>query len=193
VRKATAAAVKSLDPGKELRDAEQAFDFTPTAQNQMRLANALLESGATAQAVQHFNACLKGPFASDPEIRLRAAKAHLLNGEGAAAIELIEAVRKQRPDYRAEQVSLMLAQAYAQAGRNKDARDEFSSAIARFGSFEIRAEYVIWALSVGDMKVASEQYSRIEHAMKHWNKHTRSLNRALVQRLESAFAAAQGA
>lgn len=193
VRKATVAAVKTLDPGKELRDAEQAFEFTPTAQNQMRLAQALLEAGSTAEAVRHFNACLKGPFASDPEIRLSAARAHLLNGEGAAAIELLDAIRKQNADYRAEQVSLLLAQAYAREGRNNDARTEYISAVARFGSFEARAEYAIWALSVGDMLAASEQYSKIERAMKHWNRHTRSLNSSMVKRLELAFAAAHRA
>ena len=45
IRKATVAAKNVLDPGRELREAEQAFDLTPTAQNQLRFANALLEAG----------------------------------------------------------------------------------------------------------------------------------------------------
>ena len=39
-RKAVAAAGRALDPGRELRAARDAFDYTPTAQNQMRLAAA---------------------------------------------------------------------------------------------------------------------------------------------------------
>ena len=50
-RKAGAAIQKSLDPGRELRDARDAFDLTPTAHNQMRLAAALLDAGEIAQAV----------------------------------------------------------------------------------------------------------------------------------------------
>src|SRR5271169_3342802 len=42
LHRATAAAVNTLDPGKELREAERAFDLIPTAKNQMRFANALL-------------------------------------------------------------------------------------------------------------------------------------------------------
>jgi len=189
VRKATSAAVKSLDPGKALREAQQAFDLTPTAQNQMRLASALLDAGATDQAAQHYEACLKGPFATDPDIRFGAAKARLHNGQGAAAIELLEAIRNQNPDYRAEHVSLLLAQAKAVENRHDEARTEFSKAIARFGSLETRAEYAIWALGIGDVKTAHDQYKEVAHAMRHWNKHTRSLNKPLVQRLDAAFAA----
>lgn len=36
---------KSLDPGRDVREARSAFDLTPTAHNQMRLAAALLEAG----------------------------------------------------------------------------------------------------------------------------------------------------
>ncbi|NTV09845.1 MAG: tetratricopeptide repeat protein [Zoogloea sp.] len=189
VRKTVTAAARSLDPGRNLREAQQAFDLTPTAQNQMRLASAFLETGAAAQAVEHYESCLRGPFASDPEIRLGAARARLANGQSAAAIELAEAIRKDDPGYRAEQVSLLLAQAYGHAGRNDEARNEFASAVARFGSLEARTEFAIWALSVGELDSATGLYREIEDSMRHWNKHTRTLNKAIIDRLESAFSA----
>src|SRR5258706_3429260 len=70
---------KSLNPGRELREARRAFDLSPTVQNRMRLAHALLAGGAASQALEHFDACLQGPFANDPEIRFRAARARLDN------------------------------------------------------------------------------------------------------------------
>ncbi|MEQ1514983.1 MAG: hypothetical protein ABL931_00670, partial [Usitatibacteraceae bacterium] len=69
--------VKALDPGREMRAAKEAFELTPTAQNQIRLANALLEAGETVKAVEQFDQCLKGPFAKDPEIGFSAARAKL--------------------------------------------------------------------------------------------------------------------
>lgn len=66
---------KKLDPGREVREARQAFDLTPTAHNQMRLAGALLDAGQAAEAVAQFDACLQGPFANDPEVILGAARA----------------------------------------------------------------------------------------------------------------------
>ena len=187
VRKSVFSAAKSLDPGRDLREARHAYDLTPTAQNQMRLAAALLESGASAEAAEHYEACLKGPFANDSEIRLGAAKARLQSGHGVAAIELLEAIRSEYPNFRPEQVALLLAQAYGQAGRTQDARTEFTSAINRFGNFEIRVEYAIWALSIGDRESANAQYQEITQTMKHWTKQTRSFNKPIISRLEAAF------
>ena len=67
-RKVVSAAARSLDPSRELREARAAFDYTPTAQNQMRLALAQLEAGAADEASNNYEACLRGPFASDLEI-----------------------------------------------------------------------------------------------------------------------------
>lgn len=188
VQKTVSAAARSLDPGRDLREAQDAYKLTPTAQNQMRLAAALLAAGATAEAAEHYEACLQGPFATDAEIRFGAANARLQSGHSVAAINLLEAIRTENPDFRTEQVSLLLAQAYGQAGRTQEAKAEFSSAMSRFGSFEVRAEYAIWALSVGDYSSAKALYQEISQTMKHWPKHARSQNRPIVSRLEAAFA-----
>ena len=63
-RKVVASAAKALDPTRELREARAAFDYTPTAQNQMRLAAALLAGGDAQEAARNYEACLKGPFLS---------------------------------------------------------------------------------------------------------------------------------
>ena len=62
VRKAGSAIQATLNPGREMREAQQAFDLTPTAHNQMRLAAALFDAGMVAQAVEQYDACLRGPF-----------------------------------------------------------------------------------------------------------------------------------
>ena len=62
-RRAVAAASRAIDPGRDVREARSAFDETPTAQNQMRLAAALLETGEAEEAAKLYEGCLKGPFA----------------------------------------------------------------------------------------------------------------------------------
>jgi hypothetical protein len=68
--KALALAAKKLDPTKELREARAAFEFTPTAQNHMRLASALLEAGEAQEAAQNYETCLAGPFSNDLDLSL---------------------------------------------------------------------------------------------------------------------------
>ncbi|HEY0589399.1 MAG TPA: hypothetical protein VGD52_24945 [Pseudoduganella sp.] len=187
-RKAVAAAGRMLDPGRELREARDAFEFTPTAQNQMRLAAALLEAGEAAEAATTYEACLQGAFGSDLEIRLGAARANLAIGAHGKTIEHLEYIRRADPNYRAEQCSLPLAKEFAADGRNDEARAEFESAVDRFGSFDARAEFAIWAAGVREYQLAQRLQNELQHTMDRWNRHTASMNDAMVRRLKTAFA-----
>lgn len=192
LRQATAVAIKNLDPGRELRDARTAFDLTPTAQNQMRIANALLEAGEPQQAAQQFDVCLQGPFAKDAEIRFGAARAKLLCGQPAAASALLAQIRTDTPTFRPEEVALLTAHALAAEGRNEEARQAYAAAVERFGSVPCRAEFAIWSVSVGDLPTAQRLHAELEHAKKHMTQHARSLHQPLFRRLQSALGARQG-
>jgi hypothetical protein len=191
MRKAGMAVAKSLDPGKDMREAQHAFELTPTAQNQMRLAHAQLDAGELDQAMKNFDACLHGPFAHDPEIRFGAARVRVLNGQGAAALELLAPLRSNNPEYRTEQVALLCAQAHAAQGQQAEARRAFAETVERFGGLEARVEYAIWALAQGESDIAHAQKKEIEHAKKYWKAHTLAFNKDLLKRLDAAFAAQQ--
>jgi hypothetical protein len=188
-RKAVSAAARTLDPGRELREAREAYDFTPTAQNQMRLASALLAGGQPEEAASTYEACLNGPFANDLEIRLGAARATLASSRPAAAVAHLQAIRAADAGFRPEQVALLLAQALAGAGRHDEARAEFESALGRFNSFAVQAEYAIWAAGMGDADKANQLYGDLQRTMERWARHTRDMNQSLVRRLNAAMAA----
>ena len=185
-RKVVSVAARSLDPTRELRDARAAFDYTPTAQNQMRLAAALLDNGQPAEAADHYEACLRGPFAADPEMRLAAARAALAAGRGAVAVDHLQAIRTADPSFRPEPVALLFAQSLNAAGRSPEAGDEFASAAQRFGSFACYAEYAIWAAQAGDSDLAARLKTEADRMMQRWDRHTRELNRPLIRRLDQA-------
>jgi hypothetical protein len=186
-KKVVSAAVKAIDPSRELREAIAEFGYTPTAQNQMRLAAALLEAGRAEEAATNYEACLKGPFAADPEIRFGAARSFVDCGRYQQAISHLLAIRDSYEAFRPEQLTLLLARAYAGAGRSADASAEFASAVDRYGSFEARAEYAIWALNSGDRHTADRLRAEIDRATKHWNRHTREINTPLLRRLSDAY------
>src|SRR3954451_3836459 len=129
------AAARALDPQREVRTARTAFEETPTAQNQMRLASALLAAGDAPAAAQAYEACLDGPFARDLETRFGAARSYVECERYADALLLLEPLRHEHPD-RAEPVALLTARALAGVGRHADARAAFASAEQRFGSYE---------------------------------------------------------
>lgn len=186
-RRAVTTAARSLDPGRELREARAAFDYTPTAQNQMRLAAAQLEAGAAAEAAATYEACLQGAFASDLEIRYGAARANVAAGRFAAAVAHLQTIRASDPNFRAELISLLLAQALAGAGRQAEAKQEFEATLTRFGSFAARAEFAIWAANNGDIALASQLYPELQSTMARWTRPTRDMNMPLIRRLNAAM------
>lgn len=185
LHKVTSAAVNRIDPGRELREAKAAYDFTPTAQNQWRYADALLAADKVAEAVEQFELCLRGPFANDLEIQFAAASAHLRFNQPERAMELSLAIRAGSASFRTEAVMLLLAQIYARQGKHDQAKQEFEQAVARFGSVEARAEYAIWAAHNGDMETAQHYFAELEQLKMHWNKNSREHYLPLMERLDS--------
>ena len=188
--KAVSAAAKAIDPLREVREARAALEDAPTAQNQMRLAAALLEMGNAAEAAQQYQSCLQGPFASDPDIRLGAARSFVECQRYADALRYLEPLRAERPEFRAEPVSLLMARSYAATARGAEARAEFESAVSKFGTYESKAEYAIWAYAVGDVSSADKLFVELDKISSRWNSLTRELNESVARRLAAARAIA---
>lgn len=185
-RKAMSAAAKVLDPQREVRAAREAFEETPTAQNQMRLAAALLDVGDAPASAQAYEACLDGPFAKDPEIRLGAARAFVECERYADALGHLEALRREHPDHRPEPVALLIGRALAGCGRHAEARAEFAAAEQRFGTYEAKAEYAIWAYAVGDRVTSTRLQGETDRIASRWNGLARELNAPAMKRLRAA-------
>jgi hypothetical protein len=188
VRKAGAVIQRTLDPGRELREARAAFDLTPTAHNQMRLASALFEAGQVAEACEQYDACLRGPFAKDAEIGLGAAQARIANGQPQAAISLLRDVAVHHPTFRPEQVGLLLAKALDGAGQKDEAGAQFAAMAQRFNTIESHGERALWAIGNGERAAALEALKEVAHLRKHAAKYTLGLHADLLRRLDAASA-----
>lgn len=189
--KAVAAAAKAMDPGRDVREARAAFEDAPTAQNQMRLAAALLDFGDAAEAASNYEACMSGPFSNDPEMRIGAARAFVECQRYAEAMPHLQTLRSERPDFRPEVVSLLLARCHAGTSRGAEARAEFQSAEARFGTYEAKAEYAIWALAIGDKHTAGRLDADLQKISARWNPLSRELNDPVHRRYLAAKQMAQ--
>lgn len=72
----------------------------------------------------------------------------------------------------------------------REARQAFEAANARFGTFEAKAEYAIWACAIGDTATAERLRPELEKIAARWSPLTRELNAPEARRLEAAQAAA---
>lgn len=181
------AVVRTIDPDKELREARAAFDATPIPINQIRLAHALLESGNTKEAAFHYESCLRGTATGDPDIGLYAAHAFLEYGRADRALPYLQAIRGTYPHFNTEQIAMLMARALSAVGRKEDARTEFTSAIHRFGTFQVKAEYAIWAIQMGDSATAIRLTPDLERIMQYWNHASRERHAGLLVRWNAAM------
>lgn len=185
--KAVRAAANLLDPERELREAREAYDLSPSAQNQWRLADALLARGEGGESLGLFDAALAGPLGHDPALQLAAARAKLTTGNAGSAVSLLQKLRQAQPQFRPEAVSQLLAESLAAVGRRQEAQIEFADAVARWGSVELRCAYAIFAAASGDLTTANAQRAEVERAQRHWNRHARDLHAPMIRRVDDAL------
>lgn len=190
VRQAGAVLAKVVDPGRDLRAAREAFEITPTAQNEARLAAALLEADKLPDAVAHYRNCLAGPFGSDPDLRVGAARAHLAMRNFDEAVRLLDAVRAETPSYRSTDTLILLGHARWAQGNVEGARAALAQAAKDHGGIEGRAEYAMFCLDTGDVGTARAIQGDIDIDAKTWNSRTRKLHKPVLNRLAEAWSRA---
>ncbi|KFN49101.1 tetratricopeptide repeat protein [Arenimonas composti] len=130
-----------LDPGRELREAREAYEHAPSVRNAVRLGDALLADGRAAEALPLYDGALSGLYADDPDLGARKARALLELGHADEARDLLDALIAAKPDYRSPDAHLTYARAVAATGDRERAHEEFAALLDSFPGLEARARY----------------------------------------------------
>jgi hypothetical protein len=121
VRAAKAAAIRKLDPDRELRAAREAVETTDTAANRTVLADALADKGDWGDAVLHYRAALAKMPAGDRVAQLKLARALLESGDAAAARRQLETLPESGSQTENDRAALLLARALQACGDHEKA------------------------------------------------------------------------
>jgi hypothetical protein len=116
VRAVKAAAIRKLDPDRELRAARDALETTDTAANRTALADALAEKGAWGDAVFHYREALARMPAGDRAARLKLGRALLESGDTTGARKILEALPESASQSENDRGALLLARALQECG-----------------------------------------------------------------------------
>jgi hypothetical protein len=116
VRAVRAAAVRKLDPERELRAAREAVDVADTASTRTALADALAESGNWGEAVRHYREALARTPGKDRTARLKVARACLESGNVAEARRLLEELPESASPSENDRAALLLARSLEELG-----------------------------------------------------------------------------
>ncbi|HEX5694651.1 MAG TPA: tetratricopeptide repeat protein [Arenimonas sp.] len=187
VRRAGAKVKQLLDPGRELREATEANELSPSVGNQLRLAEALLEAGRPGEAVAHYQLALQGLYAGDPDIQSRLAKALLESGRAADARDLLDRVIAEHPKFKSPPAHLTYARAVAACGDREKAHEEFGVLVGYYPGLEARARYAALLQEWGDAEAARKLAADTLRESQRLPAHTRGNERewiALLQKVD---------
>lgn len=175
-------AQKIIDPTKSLRDAKSAFEYTPTAKNQLVYARALFECGQYSDAAVNFEACLTGLFEDDLDIRLDAAKAHLNSSNPIKALEHIKFIEEQDSNFRTEAILIFKSNCFKALGQIDQARIALRTAFEKSGSFESLVENGIFAFENNDTIASAQISERVEIELSRISNHAKNFHAPLLKR-----------
>jgi hypothetical protein len=121
VRAAKAAAVRKIDPERDIRAAREALDTADTAASRSALGDALAESGAWSEAALHYRVALDRSPVSDRAAQLKLARAQLETGNPGAARGLLETLPESASPSENDRAALLLARSLDDSGETERA------------------------------------------------------------------------
>lgn len=172
-----------LDPGRELREAREAFEHSATVDNRLRLADALAAAGRHAEAVDAFRTSLRGVHGDDPAIQVRLAGALLESGRPGEAVGVLDEVIRRHPAFRSADGHLLVARALAADGQRERAREEFDVLVGYYSGYEARAHYADALAGWGDGEAAQRLAADSLREAKRLPAYARRANREWLDRL----------
>lgn len=147
LRKVEEKVIKSIDPTRELRAAQEAFDLTPTIGNRLRLAQASENMGDWSGAETLYRDCLTGQYEEDPAALMGHARTLVELGRNQQALDRINQLRVLGREGPYE--ALVFARAAEALGQNDEAEEAYAFSAPRIPTLEAQARYVRFLRLVG--------------------------------------------
>jgi len=179
---------KTLDPGRELRDAAKALEVSDSVENRLRMADALARSKDPAAAAPLYRDCLTGAFADSPEIMLKLARAEFDAGDFASAKRSLDALSESNPDYRSDEGHLLYARTLEAMNDVDAARREYDALCDYFSGPEARCHYGLMLERLGQREHAREQFQIVIDGARHVTAKLRERHKDWLKLAESKLA-----
>jgi hypothetical protein len=157
------AVTRVLDPGRHLRERQAALALAPTVENKTALADAWMEAGEPAKAVDLYSACMAGIYRTDRLLMSRLAGALHVAGYNARARQVFEDLRRVHGPLSDGRELLSFASTLEACGETAGAERSFRAAVEKAGSMEARYRLVAFLRRAGKTaEAASEVQSMLQ-------------------------------
>lgn len=186
---------ETVDPGRELREAQLEHERNPSVDTASRLADALAHAGQPEEAIRVCEEARSGMFEDDPKLLLALTNAQFTAGHYTDAIATFDHVREKNPGFRSPDGHLIYARALEQSGQTDRALAEYETVAGYYPGAEARVRQALLHKKLGQQDKAQALLEAVLRDAKHSPKHYRKTQREwldLAQRESSGGAAAEG-
>jgi hypothetical protein len=176
-RKVKGAAVKVIDPERDLRAARAALETADTAANRTHFADTLAERGLWAEAIGHYEAGeAKAPGGSDRAIRLKRARACFEARRFEAARDLLDSLPPSASQSDNDRAALLRARLHEEAGEAKEALALYADVGERMPGAEAQCRQAALLITLGRDAEAMAPLIEAERRAQRMDRHERARN-----------------
>jgi hypothetical protein len=179
VREVKAAAVRKLDPDRDIRAAREALDTADTAANRLALGNALAESGAWPEATLHYRVALDKSPVRDRTAQLKLARAQLESGNAGAARTLLETLPESASPSENDRAALLLARSLDDSGETGRALALYADVGRRMAGAEAQCRQAALLVRIGRSAEAIPLLEEAERRARRLDRFERSKDAAM--------------
>ncbi len=174
VRAVKRAAVKAMDPERDIRLARAAVEIADTAANRIALGDALAGHGRWAEAIPHYDlAEAKAPGVDRPT-RFKLATACFEAGKGARARELLETLPPSGSQSENDRAALLLARLLEEDGESDRALAIYAEVGERMPGAEAQCRQAALLMARGRRAEALAPLSEAERRAKRMDRQERA-------------------
>lgn len=177
---------KALDPQRELREAQNQYDLSPTVDAQINLGKALVDNNRASEALTYYRQALTGIYKSAPDILLQYANALYEDKQFSQAKETLDYLREKNPSYNSVEGHLLYTKILVSLGDKEQAQQEFDALISYYPNLEAIAYYLQTLIMWNQIDTAKQTLQTIEQRLKHMPKHAKQLNSQWIKEIEQS-------
>ena len=176
VRAVKSAAVRKLDPERDLRTAREALDLADTAANRIRLADALADAGKDSEAIPQYEAALAKAPNGDRATQLKLARVLLETGSARRARDLLVTLPVSGSASENDRAKLLLAQTAEECGDHERALALYEDVAERLPGAEAQCRRAALLLKSGRRAEALQVLAEVERLAKRLDRFERMRN-----------------
>ena len=156
------------DPGRSYREKLRDVERLGSADAKRALAEECIKRGMFQDAVDLYQGAMAGPIGQGDPVLLRGmARAKLLAGDGAGAVEAFEKLRAMDRAAFDSDTELDYARALVLVGRTDEALRQYEAVVPRYPGEEARCRYAMLLTGLGHKDRADKLFREIVDNVKH--------------------------